>query len=55
MGLVVMLAIVVLSWWQVGKRTRKIDDLPIYVTCQSVTFAMLSSEVNDSVAHEVTQ
>ena len=33
------------------ERSQKIDDLPILVTCWSGTLAVLSSEVNDPVAH----
>ena len=36
------------------EESQKLDDLPVVATCQSGTLAMLSSEVNSSVAHEST-
>ena len=38
-----------------GRRSQKIDDLPILTTCQSGTSTMLSSEVNGPIAHGSTR
>ena len=37
------------------EKSQKIDDLPVLATCWSVTLAILSSQVNGSVAHESTR
>ena len=36
------------------KESQKIDNLPVLVTCRSVTLAMFSSKVNGPVAHGST-
>ena len=46
---VIASAVIVLSWRR--KESKKIDDLPVLVTCRSGTLAMLSSKVNGPVAH----
>ena len=44
-----------LPWLTVKEeRNQKIDDLSVLATCQSGISGMLSSEVNDPVAHEST-
>ena len=39
----------------VEKKSQKIDDLPVLVTCRSGTLVMLSSEVNCLVSHGSTR
>ena len=36
------------------RRLARLSDLPVLVTCQSGTLAILSSEVNSPVTHEST-
>ena len=49
----------VLAWLTLKKkkeeRIQKIDNLPILVTCQSDTLAILSSKVNGLVTNGSTQ